>query len=322
MRAIGKLVVAITLAVGATAVHAQYPERQIRLIVPLAPGGIGDFLGRLVAGQLQKKWGKPVVVENLPGGGTTIGMAAVARAKPDGYTIGLSNIASHSINAALMAAIPYDSVKDFEAIGPVAESANFLVINPKNVPVKTVAELVEYAKRNPGKINFASTSPGGSTHIAVELLMARTGIKMVHVPYSGTAPALTALLSGVVDIASTDPGTVRPHLASGALVLLGSYAPKRTPIDPNIPTLNETVPGVEITTWNGLHAPAGTPPEIIRRLADEVRDYLSSAEVRDIFAKQGSWYIPQTPAEFRNRIAAEVAVYRKLGQDAGIKVQP
>jgi len=303
-------------------VHAQgYPERQVRLIVPLPPGGISDYFGRMVAAQLQKKWNRPVVVENLPGGGTTIGMAALARSKADGYTIGLSNIASHSINPALMTSLSYDPVKDFEAIAIVAETANFLVVNPKKVPVKTVSELIDYARKNPGKINFASTGAGGSTHMAIELLMAKTGIKMVHVPYAGTAPSLTALLGGVVDIASTDPGTVRPHIANGTLLLLGSYAAKRTSIDPNVPALSETVPGVEITTWNGIHAPAGTPSDIIRKIADDLREFLTSSEVRDDLAKRGAWHVQVTPAELRNRVEAEVALYKKIGQDAGIKVQ-
>lgn len=326
MRLVALAAAAIGTIIGTGAALAQnaasFPEREVRLIVPLTPGGISDFFGRFVAEHLQEKWGQPVVVENIPGGGTTIGMAALAEAAPDGYTIGLGNIASHSINPALMSNVPYDAVEDFAPVAMVAETANFLVVNPENLPeVKTVADLVEYAKAHPGEINFASTSVGGSTHIAMELLMWKAGVDMVHVPFQGTAPSLTALLSGEVDVASTDPGTARPHIEAGKLVLLGSYATERTDIDPDVPTVNETVPGVVITTWNGILAPAGTPEEIVKKISDDIRAFLMTDEAKAELNKRGAWPIDITPEQFRERIAAEVETYKQLGEEAGIELQ-
>ncbi len=320
-------IAALALALASAATQAQpssaaaYPDRTIRLIVPLAPGGSADALGRMVAKALQDRLGKPVIVDNRPGAGTTIGMLAVAKAPPDGYTIGLGNIASHSLNPLLMASIPYDAARDFAPITRVADQVAMLVVNPNKVPATNMTELLAYARANPGKLSFGSTSSGGSTHIGMELFAAKAGIKMTHVPYKGSAPMLNDLLAGQIDLVLDPFSSSGPHVQAGKLRALGVIGPQRQFYAPELPAINEFVPGAEMVTWNGMFAPAGTPTAIVDKLATEIRAYLNEPATRDLLRKMGMTPGADSPEEFRKFIADERARFKPVIEQAGIRLE-
>jgi tripartite-type tricarboxylate transporter receptor subunit TctC len=324
MRAIATVLAAAALALAAPQAQAQsgsYPERNILLIVPLAPGGIADVMSRMIAEHLQAKWGKPVVVENRPGAGSNIGMEALAKAAPDGYTIGMGNIASHAINPAIYRErIPYDPVKDFAPISLVGITPSMLVVNPEKVPVTSVAELVSYAKANPGKLNYGSSGVGTSLHLGMELFMQKSGTKMVHVPFRGSAPMLTALLGGQIDLAMDAASTALQHVQSGKLRALAVTTPERAFFAPDLPPLKDTLPGVEITAWHGIMAPAGTPRPIIEKLSTEIQAFLRSPAAEEKLRQQGVIRVGNSPDEFARIVADEVARFRPIVEQAGVQV--
>jgi tripartite-type tricarboxylate transporter receptor subunit TctC len=324
MRAIATVLAAAALALTAPQAQAQsgsYPERNIQLIVPLAPGGIADVMSRMIAEHLQAKWGKPVVVENRPGAGSNIGMEALAKAAPDGYTIGMGNIASHAINPAVYRErIPYDPVKDFAPISLVGITPSMLVVNPEKVPVTSVAELVAYAKANPGKLNYGSSGVGTSLHLGMELFMQKSGTKMVHVPFRGSAPMLTALLGGQIDLAMDAASTALQHVQSGKLRALAVTTPERAFFAPDLPPLKDTLPGVEITAWHGIMAPGGTPRPIIEKLGAEIQAFLRSPAAEEKLRQQGVIRVGNSPDEFARIVADEVARFRPIVEEAGVQV--
>jgi tripartite-type tricarboxylate transporter receptor subunit TctC len=301
---------------------ATYPDHPIRLIVPLAPGGSADILGRMVAKALQDRWGQPVLVENRPGAGTTLGMALLAKAPPDGYTIGLGNIASHSLNPLLMSHLPYDAERDFAPITRVADQVAMLAVNPNRLPtVKTVPELIAYAKAHPGKISFGSSSAGGSMHIGMELFAAKAGIRMTHVPYRGSAPMLTDLVAGNIDLAMDPYSSMGPYVEAGKLRALAVIGPERQFYAPDLPAVREFVPGAVMVTWNGMFAPAGTPPAIVEKLANEIRGFLTQPATQEQLRKLGMTPGADSPADFRKYLVDERARFKPVIEQAGIHLE-
>lgn len=310
------------VALGSSMASAQtYPERPIAFIVPLAPGGIADVMSRMIAEHLQMKLGKPVIVDNRPGAGGNIGMDALAKAAPDGYTIGMGNIASHAINPAVYRErMPFDPIKDFAPISLVGITPSMLVVNPEKVPVRTVPELIAYARANPGKLNFGSSGVGTSLHLGMELFMQKTGTKMVHVPFRGSAPMLTALLGGQVDLAMDAASTSMQHVEAGKLRALAVTTPERAFFAPDLPPLKEFLPGVEITAWHGVMAPAGTPRPIVERLSAEIQAFLRSPAAEEKLRQQGVVRVGNTPEEFGRLMVEEVARFKPIVEQANVQV--
>ena len=308
-----------------TAAQAQnadtFPNRPVRLIVPLAPGGAADIIGRIVADGLSKLWGQPVVVDNKPGAGTNIGVDALARSAPDGYTIGQINVASHAINPALQKGkLPFDPVKDFEPISLLAISANLLVVNPNKIAATTVPELVAYLKKNPGKLNYASAGIGTTLHLGMELFKEATGTDIVHVPYNSGAALTSDLLSGRVDLAMDVAANIWSHVQSGKLRALAAVTAKRAAFAPELPSLSEFYPGLEITAWHGIAAPAGTPKAIVNKISDDVQRVVAGPEAQARMKQ--SYLIPatMTPTEFNAYIASEMVRWRRAVEKSGASV--
>ncbi len=299
--------------------EAPYPSKPIRLVVPVPPGGAADGMARLVAEHLQARWGQPVVVDNRPGAGSSVGMALVARAAPDGYTIGIGNIAANAINPALQPArFPYQPVKDFAAISLVGVTPLVLVVNTDKVPAKSVAELVTFLKAHPN-LAYGSSGVGSSLHLAMELFLQKTGTTMLHVPYKGSAPMTTDLLSGQVVAAIDAAATSMPHVQTGKLRALAVTASERAFFAPELPLMQDLVPGFEMRPWHGLMAPAGTPAAIVAKLSEEVNAFLKTPVARAKLQDRGIAPVGSTPSEFQTFMAHEFETYRKVIQDAGIK---
>lgn len=301
--------------------EAAYPSKAIRLVVPVPPGGAADGMARLVAEHLQAKWGQAVVVDNKPGAGSSVGMALVAKAPPDGYTLGLGNIAANAINPALQPAqFPYQPLKDFAAITLVGITPLVLVVNSEKVPAKSVAEFVAFLKANPS-LAYGSSGVGSSLHLAMELFLQKTGTKMLHVPYKGSAPMLTDLLSGQVVAAIDAATTSMPQVQAGKLRALAVTASERAFFAPDLPLMRDLVPGFEMRPWHGLVAPAGTPPSIVTKISQEVNAFLRMPAARTKLQERGIVPGGNTPSEFQAFMASEFETYRKVIQDAGIKAE-
>jgi len=313
----------VALGVGvALPAHAQeaYPTKPIRIVVPFPAAGTTDILARAVAQKLTETWGQSVIVDNRPGAAGNIGAELVAKAAPDGYTLLMGTVGTHAINASLYAKMPYDHVKDFTPIVLVAGVPNVLVVNP-SLPVKTVAELVAYEKANPGKLNFASSGSGTSIHLSGELFKTSAGVQMTHVPYKGSAPAVTDLIGGQVQLMFDNLPSALPHIKAGKLRAIAVTSLVRAPALPDVPTIAESgYPGFEASSWFGLLAPAGTKPEIVAKINAEVRKWLATPEARDKLASQGANAAGGTPEDFARHIAAETAKWAKVVKQSGAKV--
>lgn len=297
-----------------------YPQRPIKLIVPLAAGGIADILSRMVAEHLQKKWGQPVVVENRPGAGTSIGMGFVAKAKPDGYTIGMGNIAANAIVPALQPeTIPYNPIKDFTPVSLVGITPSLLVVNTAKISAKTIPELVAYLKANPGKVSYGSSGTGTSLHIGMELFMLSTGTSMVHVPYKGSAPMLNDLVAGQIDLALDALSTSGPHIQSGKLKALGVTTAERAFFAPELPSISEFVPNFEMKAWHGVMAPAGTPETIINKLSEEIQLFLRLPATEQKLRDRGVIRVGSDPKTFKALITKDFELYKFVIKKAGIK---
>ena len=322
-RTLGGLAAGLALAGGASAQEA-WPSRPIRFIIPFPPGGAADLVGRMVAAHLQGALGRGVVVENRGGAGSTIGVDALAKSAPDGYTIGMINIAANAIVPAVRRQpLPYRPIEDFAPISNLAVTPALLLINPQKLPdVRTVADLVAAAKARPEAINFGSSGVGSSLHLGVELFMAKAGIRMTHVPFSGGGPLLQALLAGTVEVSLDVAATTSALIREGRIRALATTAPVRMPDFPDLPALNETYPGAELASWHGLAAPAGTPAPILARLAAETQAFLRSAETAARFRQQ-SLEMPQqtTPEAFRAFMVRELATFQELARAQNIVVE-
>jgi tripartite-type tricarboxylate transporter receptor subunit TctC len=270
MLRISTVVAAVLLAsFPARAQEQNYPSRQVELVVPFPAGGGADVGARMVAQVVSESWGQPVVIQNKAGATGAIGSEYVARAAPDGYTLLLATGSTHAVLPAYRSDLPYDTVTSFAPATLLAIIPNMLVVNPKKVPVSSVAELITYLRNNPGKLNFASSGPGSSIHFAGELFKLMTHTNMTHVAYRGSAPALNDLLAGSVDLVFDNMPVVWPQVQQGNLRALGVATLKRTPLAPQVPAIAETLPGFEAVSWVGIVAPAGTSPAIVDKISQE-----------------------------------------------------
>ena len=299
----------------------EYPSRPIRMVVPFAPGGGSDISGRVLAEGLSKALGQQVVVDNRPGAGSTIGTDIVTKAMPDGYTMLLGNI-SLAFNPALYKKLPYVSVRDLTPVSLVVEQPNILVNHP-SLPAKTLKEFIALARSSPpDKFTFASAGLGSGTHLAMELLNMSLNIHMVHVPYKGTGPALTAVLGNEVTVFMSTFASALPHVKAGRLHTFGVTTAKRAPALPDVPTIAEAgVPGFNYGTWYGLLVPAGTPRAIVDKLNKVAVAQLHSADLQQRYQSQGMDPIPSTSAEFTARLKAETEKWAKVVRDAKIPQQ-
>jgi tripartite-type tricarboxylate transporter receptor subunit TctC len=309
---------AVAALTGRASLAETYPSRPIRWVVGYAPGGTTDLLARLIADPLSRRLGQQVYIENRPGAGNNIGTDTVVKADPDGYTLLLVNPAN-GINSSLYRKLPFNFIQDIAPVAGITRSPNIMEINP-NLPVKTVAEFIDYCKANPGKVNMASSGIGTSVHMSGELFQAMAGIKMVHVPYRGAAPALTDLLAGHVDILFDNLPSSIGHVRAGLLRALAVTTAERSPALPDVPTVAETVPGYEASAWFGAGAPKRTPPEVIARLNKEIGEILEEPSMVKKLADLGGLPLRLSPAEFGTLIADETEKWRKVVEFSGAKM--
>jgi len=296
-----------------------YPSRPIKLIVPFPPGGATDIVGRLMAQKLQEALGQPVVVENKAGAGSNIGSEQVAKAAPDGYTLLLGTIAN-ATNMSIYKNMPYDTLRDFAPVTQTMAAPSVLVVT-NALPANNLKELITLAKVQPGKLSFASSGAGGSPHLAGELLKLRAGIDLIHVPYKGAAPALVDVVSGVVSMGFKTALSAIPHMQSGKLKPLAVAATRRLAQIPNVPTMAEAgLPDFEVSSWNGVLAPARTPPEVIARLNQELVRILATQDVKDRFAAQAAEPVGSTPEQFRAYIRSEIDKWAQVVRASGAKI--
>lgn len=305
------------LVIGSGHVMAlDYPTRPVRWIVPYPAGGSTDILARIIGQYLSERLGQQIVIENRPGGGNNIGTEAAVHAAPDGYTLLLVNPA-HGINATLYPKLPYNFVRDVAPVAGLIRVPNVMEVNP-SVPAKTVAEFIDYAKANPGKINLASSGTGTSVHLSGELFKSMTGVQLTHVPYRGSAPALTDLIGGTVHVMFDNMPSSISHIQGGKLRALAVTTAQRSQALPDVPTVAETVPGYEASAWFGMSVPKGTPPEIIEKLNREVNASLQDPKVKAKLAELGGVEMPGTPDDFGKVIVAETDKWAKVIKTANV----
>jgi tripartite-type tricarboxylate transporter receptor subunit TctC len=298
-----------------------YPTKPVRLIVPFPPGGPADALARMVGDRIAGTLGQPVVVDNRPGAGGNIGMELAAKAAPDGHTLVLAPAGNLTVNPSLYRNVPYDVARDFAPVTVIAAVPNVLVVNPQ-LPAKDLAELIAYAKANPGKLNYSSPGPGSGAHLAGELLKSSAGIDIVHVPYNGIAPATTAVVAGDVQLMFAGAPAALPQVAGGKLRAIAVASPRRIATAPSVPTLDESgLPGFDVTSWYSIVAPAGTPPAVIERLQRDIARALQNPDVKAKLAALGAEPIANTPADFAAMLGSETAKWSKIVKDANIKVE-
>jgi tripartite-type tricarboxylate transporter receptor subunit TctC len=310
---------AFLVCAAAQAFAAQpYPTKPVRLVIPYPPGGPTDFVGRLVAQKLSPLIGQQVVVDNRPGAGTVIASEIVARATPDGYTLLFGTGGGTFLAPLMLPKVPYDPHRDFAPVAMLVQSPQVLVVHP-SVAAKSVSELIALAKAKPGVLNFASVGTGTSPHLGGELFKGLTGADIVHVPYKGTAPAMTDLVAGRVQLMFTSMPTVLAHVNAGRLRLLGTGGSKRSAAIPDAPPIAETVPGFELVTWYGVFAPVRTPPAIVKKLNADIAKVLNDPESRERLGGQGLEPVVMTPEELKRYTTQDTSRWAKLIQSAGLK---
>jgi tripartite-type tricarboxylate transporter receptor subunit TctC len=310
---------ALLMVAGSAAAQSNYPEKAVRFVAPFPPGTAGDISGRIVSQKFTEAWGKPVVVENIPGAAGSVGAERVAKAAPDGYTLLFSGDAAMTTNVSLYPKLAYDPVRDFAPIMNFIETPNILVLHP-SVPAKSVKELVALAKARPGQINYASAGSGTSQHLAGELLKSMASIDIVHIPYKGGPQALTDVLSGRVVMFFGNVFFTLPQVRAGKLRPLAVSSLKRASAIPELPTMAESgFSGFEAVAWFGLLAPAATPAPILAKLQQESARVIALADVRSKFVESGAEIIGNSPAEFAAQIKAEIVKKGKLIKASGAK---
>jgi tripartite-type tricarboxylate transporter receptor subunit TctC len=314
-----RLLVATALisAVAPTAWAQGYPSKPIRLLSPFAPGGGTDMLARLLGPQVSETLGQPIVVENRPGGGGTVGAGIVVRSEPDGHTLIVVS-GSYGANAALHN-LPYDSITDISPIILIGTTCQIVSMHP-SVPIRTVKEIIAYARANPGKLNFGSAGAGGLGHLAGELFKLYTKVNFTHVPYKGSGPVMTALLGGEVDSSFSSLVPSIPHVKSGRLRAIAVTTPQRARALPEVPTISETVPGYDVTDWYGIWGPRGLSREIVTRWNQEVARVLRTDAMRKWLAQEGLEAAGGPPEEFLDRIRSDVEKWKKVVKEAKIAV--
>ncbi len=307
----------LALHAAPAAAQGAYPTKPVTIVVPFSAGGTTDILARVVGQAISGDLGQTVIIDNKPGAGGNIGAAAVARAPADGYTLLMGTVGTHAINEALYKKLPFDPTKDFAPLSRVAMVPNVLVV-PVALPYKSVADIIAAAKAQPGKLTYASSGIGTSIHLSGELFKSMTGTEILHVPYKGSSPALTDLLGGQVMMMFDNLPSAMQHIRGGKLRALAVTAAKRSPELPDVPTVAEAgVKGFEATSWFGLFAPAGTPPQVVSKLNAAIVKALGSAEVKKKLSEQGAEPHPEKPEQFAAFIRAESAKWTKVVRDSG-----
>jgi tripartite-type tricarboxylate transporter receptor subunit TctC len=301
------------------ALSQTYPNKPIRLVVPFPPGGPTDILGRAIGAKLGESLGQPVIIDNRGGAGGGIGADNIAKSAPDGYSLLLGTTGTHTINPNLYSKLPYDPVKDFAPVSLVVKYLNILVVNP-NVPAKSVAELIALAKQKPGEVTFGSAGNGSSNHLTAEMLATMTGVKMQHVPYKGSGPALNDVIAGQITFMFDQYSTVGPQIKAGKLRAIGIATRQRHPLLPDVPTIAETIPGFEVSPWYGLFAPAGTPRDIVNRLNAELIKVMNLPEIHERMTTLGWDPVTDTPEEFAALIKSELAVWADVVKNSGARI--
>ncbi len=322
MRTLISLFAAACLALSAPAALAQaFPSKPVRLIVPAPPGSAPDFLSRLIAPKLTDTWGQPIMIDNVLGAGGNIGTDRVAKSPADGYTLLFNTIGPIGVNISMYSNLPFDPVKDFAPITLVAKVPNILVVHP-SVPVKSVQELIAYAKQNPGKLRYGSPGSGTSNHLSAELLKLMAGIDMLHIPYKSSAQMTTDILGGQIEVVFHNAPVLLPHVKSGTLRGLGITSAKRNPSAPELPSIAEAgVPGFEVTAWFGFMAPANTPPAVVNKIHADVVKAMALPDVRERMLAQAAEPVGSTPREYAAFIATEITKWAKVVNESGAKVE-
>jgi tripartite-type tricarboxylate transporter receptor subunit TctC len=315
----------IALAAGAAILPAvarrtraqAYPARPVRIVIGYPAGGSTDLIARIIGHWLSERLGQPVVIENRPGAGTNLAAQTVVNAPPDGYTL-LFTASTYAINATLYETLPYNFMRDITPVAGLAELPLVMDVNP-SVPVRTIAEFIAYAKLNPGRINIASFGAGTIAHLAIELFKLTTGVNIVHVPYRGGAALITDLLTGQVQAAVDALPNSLPHIRRGAVRALALLPAMRSPVLPDVPTVSETLPGFEVSTWSGIGVPRGTSRDIIEKLNREINAGLANPDIKARIADVGGTPLLYTPAEFDALIRADTEKWAKVIRSAGVK---
>jgi tripartite-type tricarboxylate transporter receptor subunit TctC len=302
-----------------------WPAKPVRIVVPFAPGGTTDILARAVAPELSRAFGQSFFVENRPGAGGNLGADIVAKAAPDGYTLLMGTVGTHGINKALYEKMPFDPVKDFVPITLVAGVPNVMIMNTEKAQamgISNVADFIKYAKAHPGQLNMASSGNGTSIHLAGELFKSMSGIFMLHFPYRGSSPALLDMLGGTMDVMFDNLPSSMPHIKSGKLKALAVTSSQRSAVLPDVPTVEEAghLKGFEASSWFGLLAPAGTPPDIVNRIQQETAKALNTPAIKEKLLSQGAIPSGNTPAEFARLIDSEIAKWAQVVKVSGAKV--
>ena len=302
-----------------SAAALDYPTRPVRWIVPYTPGGGTDITARIMAQWLSERLGQQFVIENKPGAGNNIGTEAAIHSPPDGYTLLLVNPAN-AINTTLYPRLSFNFIRDSAPVAGIMRVPNVMEVNP-SLPAKTVAEFIAYAKANPGKINWATSGNGTSVHLSGELFKMMTGVEMTNIPYKGSAPALTDLIAGTVQVIFDNMPPSLPHIRAGKLRALAVTTATRSEALPEVPTVAETVPGYEASAFYGMSAPKGTPPEIIDKLNQEINAALADPKVKARLAELGGILIPGSPADFGKLVAAETDKWAKVIKEGGVSLE-
>ncbi|HEX2829304.1 MAG TPA: tripartite tricarboxylate transporter substrate binding protein [Burkholderiales bacterium] len=319
MRFIPSILCAVCAALPLTAAAQGYPTKPVRVIVGFTPGGISDVLSRVMSNHLGAAMGQQFIVDNRPGAGTTIAADLTAKAPPDGYTLYFVDMTTHAINATLYSRLPYDSVRDFTQIGMVAATPLVMVVHP-SLPVRNVKELIAFAKARPGEVPYGSSGAGTILHLTGETLNTVGGVKMVHVPYKGSAPAVAAVLSGEIAVTfGTTPAAIS-NIQAGKLRALGVTTAKRSPALPDVPAIGETLKGFDIVLYSGVIGPARMPADVVARLSRELARMVSTPAIKDAWAKQGADPISMAPEQVTAHLQSDIQKLGKLVKAAGAKV--
>jgi tripartite-type tricarboxylate transporter receptor subunit TctC len=312
---------ALALLVFAAAAQAQYPSRPLKMIVPFPPGGSTDILARVLAQKMSEGLAQPVVIDNRPGAGGSIGAEAAAKSAPDGYTLMMGHLGTLAVNPGIYKKLPYDPVKSFAPVSLMAIVPSVLVVN-NALPVRSAAELIAYAKKNPGKLAYGSAGNGSTSHLTTEYFKLATGTDILHVPYKGVGPMLTDLVSGQISMGLNGAPAVMPHVSSGRLRALAVSSLTRLPSLPDIPTLDEAgVKGFEANGWYGIVVPAGTPRELVMRLNGEIRRDMGTPELKQRLDAEGAIPAADSSEDFAAFIASEIARWGSVLKRAGIEAQ-
>jgi tripartite-type tricarboxylate transporter receptor subunit TctC len=312
----------LVLACGAAPLRAMaqdYPARPIRMVIPWPPGGVTDVIARGLAAAMSESIGQPIVLDNRPGAAGTLGVGIVAKAPADGYTLMMSDVPSHAISATLYKSLPYNPLKDIEPIALPSRSPLVLVVAPK-YGLKTIPQLIDYARSHSGQFAFASSGPGSITHLTAERFMRETNVKALHVPYKGGGPATAALVAGEAGMYFSCISAAVPHINAGRLTLLGITSPKRSPLYPDAPAVAEALPGFEMGCNTGFFAPGGTPQRIVQRLHGEAMRAVEQPRMKSLLTANAAEPAPFTQAQFKEHVAREVRDWGNVVRAAGLKV--